>query len=70
MAKWINEFDEKYLTNPKSPLVYLTGDQKRYIVKIVEAERKAFITGRRCLHCGNPKEVNLADMCGECFEEA
>jgi len=30
----------KELTDPNSPLVYLTGDQKRYIVKLVETTIK------------------------------
>lgn len=34
----------------------------------VQEERQAWIDGKRCTSCGKAKEKDLADWCGECFE--
>ena len=39
----LERFDEKFLTNPKSRMCYLSGDEKRELVKFVEEEIKQTI---------------------------
>lgn len=36
----LDKLDEKFLTNPRSKMSYLSGDEKRELVKFVEEEIK------------------------------
>lgn len=40
ISETLDRLDEKFLTNPRSKMSYLNGDEKRELVKFVEEEIK------------------------------
>jgi len=40
LKETLDKLDEKFLTNPRSKMCYLSGDEKRELVKFVEEEIK------------------------------
>lgn len=40
LSETLDKLDEKFLTNPRSRMSYLSGDEKRELVKFVEEEIK------------------------------
>lgn len=43
---------------------------EQFIKQELDTQKKEFIEGKRCMHCGDIKEENLlASVCSKCFEE-
>jgi len=48
----------------------LQGAIRKFIELKLKEQKKEFISGERCMKCGNKKEYNpLSDWCGKCLEE-
>lgn len=80
--KILEEFKEKFLIVDKYGLLWTNQEtfSAKNVVNFLKStldkydqtltkQKEEFITGKRCLSCGEIKEGELTDYCGRCLEE-
>lgn len=61
---WPHDGSAYEIADPKDLKTFISQEKELAI----QEERQAWIDGKRCTSCGKAKEKDLADWCGECFE--